>query len=358
MLDRLSLRDPSRVLAALVFCTAAITAQATPAIERVELPGNTPFDVYANHPLSGDLANIEEVVFVVHGVQRDGNNYFDAAESVAEAIRLDQDRVLIVAPNFFNTSDSKNHRDLDGLPLWDKTAWMQGDAAVRGPPVSSFAAFDELLAYLSDKKRLPQLKRIVIAGHSGGAQFVDRYAALNHADEPIRALGIDLSYVIANPSSYLYTTPDRPSPGGFSPYSRAVCPDYDQYRYGMQDMVPYAGNPSGQQVFDTFAARHVTFLWGTNDVDPNHRALDKSCGAEAQGPTRYVRGHSYWTYEHGLKSGVGLALHHAFDVVGVGHDQARMFGSTCGVRLLFGDWAGSKDAQTDQAACVAVPSPG
>jgi hypothetical protein len=41
------------------------------------------------------------------------------------------------------------------------------------------------------------------------------------------------------------------------------------------------------------AARHAIYLLGTLDTNPNHPVLDKSWMAEAQGPYRYARGHTY-----------------------------------------------------------------
>jgi hypothetical protein len=41
-----------------------------------------------------------------------------------------------------------------------------------------------------------------------------------------------------------------------------------------------------------YVARQVIYLLGTADTNPDHPALDKSCMAEAQGPYRYVRGHT------------------------------------------------------------------
>jgi hypothetical protein len=329
---------------------SARAATADLSFQRVELAGTYPFPVYANHDLGSDLSAIEQIVFVFHGLQRDGDAYFEAAQSLAANAHVDPATTLLIAPNFFDHTDTAKRSDLGGLPLWNDTGWMQGDVAVAGPTVSSFAVIDDLIQRFTDHAHLPKLRRIVIAGHSGGAQLVDRYAALNHADERIRGLGIDLSYVIANPSSYLYFTPVRPSGSAFVPYSLGVCPAYDQYRYGMQQLVPYANGASSAEVFRTFAKREVSFLWGTDDIDPNQRVLDKSCGAEAQGPSRYVRGHSFWRYEHLLDHDGSPLQHRAFDVVGVGHDQARMLGSKCAAALLFGP-----QTTVDKGAdCVAV----
>jgi hypothetical protein len=290
---------------------------------------------------------------VFHGALRDGDKYFEAAEALASHAHVDPQTTLIVAPNFFDDIDARKRGDLTGMPLWKTTGWMEGAAAVDGEAVSSFGVIDDLLVRLSDPASTPHLKRIVIAGHSGGGQFVDRYAILNHVHARLVARGIDVSYVIANPSSYLYFSPERPQGDGFAPYDRSVCPDYDRYKYGVQDPVPYAQGVTGPSGFATFATRHVSFLWGSEDIDPNHPALDKSCSAEAQGPTRYVRGHSYWRYEHALDHPSGPLAHQAFDVIGVGHDQARMLGSECGSALLFGVTVHGEGT----AACTPVSAP-
>ncbi len=170
---------------------------------------------------------------------------------------------------------------------------------------------DDLLAFVTDKTRLPQVARVTVAGHSGGAQIVHRYAVLNNVDEPIRARGIDLRYVVANPSSYLYFTPVRPAGAdgrSFAPYDKAVCSDYDKYRYGMQDIVSYAKGTNGLSLYRRYAARQVTYLAGTDDNDPNHRVLDKACGTEAEGATRLQRARGYLRYERYLASpGAGYA---------------------------------------------------
>ncbi|MBV8271123.1 MAG: hypothetical protein JO067_02505, partial [Cupriavidus sp.] len=168
--------------------------------------------------------------------------------------------------------------------------------------------------------------------------IVHRYAVLNNADEKVRASGIDLRYVVANPSSYLYFTSDRPIAPDytrFGPYSTAVCAGYDKYRYGMQDLVPYAKGTDAMTLYRRYMQRQVTYMVGSEDNDPNHRVLDKACGAEAEGPTRLQRARAYWRYERSLAA-PGLPINHrTFEVIGVGHDQSRMFGSKCGAQAVF-----------------------
>lgn len=333
---------------------AAKAASAGPHWQRLHLGTGAGYDfpVYASHRLDGDLSRIREVVFVQHGLQRNGDDYYAAGAALLKASGRNPDEVLQVAPNFPGTPD--HGKGFDGMPQWSVQGWMSGENAVNTPfTVSSLQVLDDLMAYVTDKARLPQVARVTVAGHSGGAQIVHRYAVLNNVDERIRARGIDLRYVVANPSSYLYFTPVRPAGAdgrSLAPYDKAVCPDYDKYRYGMQDIVPYAKGANGLSLYQRYAGRQVTYLAGTEDNDPNHRVLDKACGAEAEGPTRLQRARGYLRYERYLASPGLVIRHQAYEVVGVGHDQARMFGSQCGARAVFGM---VESANPDGAACRA-----
>ena len=80
-----------------------------------------------------------------------------------------------------------------------------------GPaPISSFEVIDVILARLADRARFPDLRRVVVAGHSGGGQMVQRYAVVGHGEAALTAAGIAVRYVVANPSSYLYFSAERP----------------------------------------------------------------------------------------------------------------------------------------------------
>ncbi|WP_137926536.1 hypothetical protein [Cupriavidus sp. 2SB] len=311
-----------------------------PSWQRVHLGAGAGYDfpVYANHRLDGDLSRIREVILVQHGLQRNGDDYYAAGAELLKTSGRNADEVLLIAPNFPGTPDTAKH--FDNMPVWTVQGWIGGEDAVSGPGkgTSSLQVLDDLLAFVTDRKRVPLVKKVTVAGHSGGAQIVHRYAVLNNVDEKVRGTGIDLRYVVANPSSYLYFTPDRPVAPDykrFAPYSTAVCADYDKYRYGMGDMVAYAKGADGMTLYRRYMQRQVTYMAGSEDNDPNHRVLDKACGAEAEGPTRLQRARAYWRYEKFLAGAAPITAHKTFEVVGVGHDQARMFGSQCGAQAVF-----------------------
>ena len=82
---------------------------------------------------------------------------------------------------------------------------------------------------------------------------------------------------------------------------------------------PEAGDPATLEA--RYLARDVVYLLGDRDIDPNHSALDKSCGAMAQGPNRYDRGLAFHAYERFL-FGEEIATRHTLATVpGVGHDN-------------------------------------
>lgn len=310
--------------------------------------------VYANRDLAKDnLRGIKQVLIVIHGVKRDADHYYEtAAALVAENEGRSRD-TLVLAPRFSGSIDS----GFGGMAAWRKASWEDGEdsiqAAGRPAPVSSFQVLDDLLRSLDDRKRLASLAGIVLAGHSGGAQLVHRYAVLNNIDGQLRRDGLTLRYVIANPSSYLYLTNERPRADGkgYAPYERGICPTYNQYKYGTDKLPAYGRDAEDSKLFVRYAARDVIYLLGGADNNPEHRLLDKACGAEAQGATRLARGTGYVLYEHVLaaRGAKPVALrHNSFEVGGVGHDSKRMFGSICGVRALLGEAA---QAGAAAAAC-------
>lgn len=316
--------------------------------------------VYANRNLArGDLRDIKQIVIVFHGVKRNADAYYETAATVLAANPARANDTLILAPRFVGVIDS----GFAGMAAWRKSSWEDGEDSVqangRPAPVSSFQVIDDLLRSLDDRKRLPILAGIVLAGHSGGGQLVQRYAVLNAIDGPLRRDGIAVRYVVANPSSYLYLTRERPRPDGrgYAPYERGICPTYNQYKYGTDKLPAYAQETDDTRLFIRYAARDVTYLLGGADNNPEHRLLDKTCGAEAQGATRLARGTAYLQYERlvAARGNRPVTLHRAgFEVSGVGHDNKGMFTSACGARALLGENA---LAPAGAAACTVIEPP-
>ena len=306
--------------------------------QRVELGNGTSkynFAVYANLPINSTMGHIKNVVIIQHGLQRNGSDFFSAGLKLMAANGIAADKTLLIAPNFFTILDTASV-ELHGIPIWKIMGWSSGEDAINYPNrLSSFQVFDDLLTLLSNKTHFPSLSSIVIVGYSEGGAMVQRYAALNKVHTRIRSAGVDLRYVIADSPSYLYFTKERPKGRNFIPYDSTACINYNEYRYGMDKIIPYAADRTGQQVFTRYARRNVTYLLGSEDNDPNHRVLDKSCGAEAQGSNRLKRGIAYVHYERHLADGLNNLKRRAYEVDGVGHNYEALFGSKCGIAEIF-----------------------
>ncbi|MBD8193202.1 alpha/beta hydrolase [Pseudomonas fluorescens] len=272
------------------------------------------------------LPNVSRVLIIVHGRLRNAQTYLQSGVDAAEHAGVGAN-TLVIAPQFLNASDVKRNH-LDGQVLrWNGNDWMAGEPSTGPGQVSSYGALDQIIKHLGNRTLFPALKDIVVAGHSGGGQVVQRFALTGHDHPTLQNEGIRLRYVVANPSSYAYFSPQRPVP-----FDTANCPGFNDWKYGLQHLPAYAKGQSAEQLEQAYVSRDITYLLGQQDTDPNHPALDKSCEAETQGAYRLIRGHNYFDY---LKQRHPQLRQTLVEVPGVGHNGDGMFTSPEGQKVLF-----------------------
>ncbi|MCS3418142.1 hypothetical protein HX875_17010 [Pseudomonas yamanorum] len=295
-----------------------------------------PFLIYANADLYNPPKSIERAVVIVHGVQRDADQYFKTGRKLMGNAKLPGERTLLLAPNFLTPQDSGVS---DDMPLWPRDRWMHGIESQYGHKgIPAFQVLDDVVRYLSDRQRFPALKEIVMVSHSAGAQLMQRYAVVNDLDAGLKAHGLTIRYVIASPSNYLYVDENRLQDGAFAPVVSILCPSYNRYRYGIEAAPAYLQmqHLTGRQLFTRYAARDVTYLVGAQDNNPTSRVLDNSCGANYQGETRLQRQLTYVGYEGFLSNKWQVPLRHPqYTIPGIGHNAARLFGDKDVARILF-----------------------
>ena len=273
-------------------------------------------------------AKIERVLIVIHGRLRNAETYRQSAERAAD-LAGQSANTLVIAPQFLNETDVALHPVADTVLRWQGNDWMAGGLSTAPFALSSYAALDQIIARLGDRRQFPDVKDVVIAGHSGGAQVVQRYALLSHEQPELEAAGVHVRYVIANPSSYAYFDERRPVA-----FSHAGCPAFNRWKYGLSDLPAYAAGQTPEQLEENYVQRDIVYLLGQQDIDPNHPALDKSCEAKAQGANRLIRGRSYFEFlKRSHPQGLNQQL---IEVPGVGHNGDGMFTSPEGQKVLFG----------------------
>ena len=287
-----------------------------------------PFDVSLDW--SKPQPSITRAVILLHGKGRDVDGYYKGLQRAAGEAGAASEHSILIAPQFLNEHDIEDHRLGNEIVRWRTGAWEAGGPAIGPAPVSAYDVLDAMLEHLADKRLFPNLKDIVLAGHSGGGQAVQRYAVVGTAAARVTAQGIHIRFVIANPSSYLYFDDYRPGPHG------AGCSDWDHWKYGIRGAPEYirlSPTHTWEKMEADYAAADVIYLMGDEDIDPHQKDLDVSCAGEAEGPTRLARGKSFYAYlksRHPEAWGQRLWL-----VNGVAHSGPKMVESPCGVKALF-----------------------
>ena len=289
--------------------------------------GAVKFPVYASADWSRPMPNLKRAVLVFHGLLRNADVYFkaglDSRDKAGDAGR----GVLVLAPQFLADVDIPANQLPPNTLGWNYDHWAGGEAALTPAPISGFTAIDAILAQLADRRKFPKLETVVLAGFSAGGQTVQRYAVVGNGEAALTSLGVKVSYVVSDPSSYLYFTPSRPR-------HDASCAGENDWRYGFHAKVPDYVTMAPDALESRYVRRDVTYLIGLADTDPNHPVLDKSCAGEAQGPHRVARAYAYWEM---LQSRHGSDINQRFvTVAGIAHEGQKMFNSPCGQALLFG----------------------
>jgi hypothetical protein len=162
-------------------------------------------------PFGGLNEAITKAIIVLHGAGRNAQEYFCYLEnSVNQHFGHNAANVLTLAPHFQAEEDSPAKTEL----FWTSNGWRICDQSspTLSTRVPSCTLIDQMLLELTDPARHPNLKRILIGGHSAGGQLTNRYAASSSVPDTLKAKGIAVRFAVMNPSSYLYLDGRRPVP--------------------------------------------------------------------------------------------------------------------------------------------------
>jgi len=288
--------------------------------------------IYRTYPLNTRNQQIRRALVVVHGAGRDADNYFRTAVAAA-FLAAALDDTIVIAPRFASSEGRGCTDKLDANEVnWPcgGNSWRAGGIPTSHKTLTSFDFADEILRQLARRDVFPNLNAIVLTGHSAGGQFVTRYEMSNKVNDK---LGIPITYVVSNPSSYAYLDPARPSADGksFAPYNgEGGCGNYDQWPYGFQKRSGYTGKIPDDQLKRQLAERPTVYLLGEIDILPLG-GFDSSCSAMAQGPTRLARGQAFGKYVN-EKYG---ARHKTVIVPLCGHNARCMYTAEVALPILF-----------------------
>lgn len=341
---------PALILLAAASASAGPCTTASPeCAEWVTLGGGPQRSlIYRTYPLELRNEAITRVFVLIHGAGRDADNYFRSATAAA-FLGGALENTLVISPRMAS-NDGAGCRDPlgDNEISWHCNTWRSGGPSITHPALTSFDFIDEILRKVARRNLFPNLKAIVVAGHSAGGQVVNRYEMTNQVHD---TLGVPVSYVVSNPSSYAYPDDARPAmaaygftanaPGyipaatadapAFRPFGDARnCATYDQWPFGLNGRSGYSAKQTDDQIRKQMSARPTTVLLGELDILPLG-GFDGSCPAMAQGPTRLARGQAF-----AKRVNEKFAGKHAVLMVPLcGHNARCMFTSEVALPVIF-----------------------
>jgi pimeloyl-ACP methyl ester carboxylesterase len=306
--------------------------------------------IYRTRSLDTRNDNVRRALIMVHGTNRNADHYFSTAVAAAFLAGALDDSVVIsprIASSAGNCRDTLAANEVSWSCTGD--SWRSGGTAASHPDLTSFDFVDQILKKLANKSVFPNLRAIVVAGHSAGGQFVARYQMANRVHD---TLGVPITYVVANPSSYAWPDSSRPQPiddaavdsakgawetekvhtkFSYGPFEASACANYNRWPAGLENRSSgYTAKTRDDQLKKQLVSRPTTFLFGQVDTLPLG-GFDSSCPAMAQGATRRARGEAYVKYVNER-----LGANHAVQIVPeCGHNDRCVYTTDAVLPVVF-----------------------
>jgi poly(3-hydroxybutyrate) depolymerase len=236
-------------------------------------------NVYVSRPAG--LAPDRPVVFVMHGMQRNADQYRDQWHELAM-----EHEFLLVVPEF-------SRRDFPGSAGYNLGNRVDSSGQAVARSRWTFSAIEPLFDDVRKRWGM-STSRYALYGHSAGAQFVHRFVFFVPDARVSRVVTANAGW---------YTMPD---------YQVA-------WPYGL------GGTALPPEMLAEAFRKPVTVLLGERDDDPQHQSLRRTPEAMAQGPSRLDRGRRFFTTARAQAARMNVPFNWRMELVpGVGHDNRRM----------------------------------
>jgi poly(3-hydroxybutyrate) depolymerase len=218
------------------------------------------------------------VLFVMHGVGREGERYRNEWRAYAERAQA-----LLLVPEFSTANFPGGRNYAAPRPSFDVDD---------GTPLA-FAAIEQIFDSVIKANEL-SAGDYRLYGHSAGAQFVHRFIMFQPRSRVKTA-------VAANAGWYLM-------------------PDFDlKFPYGL------AGSGVDRARLKQALAKKLIVLLGDKDIDPNHPQLNHSAPALRQGVNRFERGQTFFRAAEQRAESLGVHFNWELRTVAdVAHSNAGM----------------------------------
>ena len=226
-----------------------------------------------------EWTSADPVLFVMHGMGRNAEDYLDAWTELAE-----QKGIMLIAPEFASKFYRVITNDYQEGNLKSYFGWQNPESEW------AFTVVENVFDHVNTVNGL-SLDGYLIFGHSAGGQFVQRMVAMKPQSRINKAIA-------ANAGTYSFMEEEAP------------------YPYGLGDV-----NYNLQGSF----AKHLVVLLGELDNNAQQGQLDQTDMAMEQGPNRLERGSNFFQASKTVAGDNGFDFNWQIQVVpDVGHEYKRM----------------------------------
>ena len=291
---------------------------------------------YRNIPLANTSADIKYAIISLHGDGRNADEHFNIIGQATVNAGL-EDSTILLAPVYPFQDDINQYNLGDDVLYWSDTDWNAGDLSrnTQSNPrpfrISSFSTMDSIYHRLVENN--PNLKRIVLTGHSAGSQMVVRYAAGGRAQADLTETGIDFVFVPTNTPSFLYYDDNRVlnQNAEVFEFGPSDCGSASQYKYGLDNLNQYMENTGETTIIENHKQAGVTYLIGQYDFG----GQTNTCARMVQGSSRLIRTHVYFSYI-GFFYGDSIYNNHRMaEIPAAYHEFDEIVFTDCGMNALF-----------------------
>jgi len=291
---------------------------------------------YRNIPLANTSTDIKYAIISLHGDGRNADEHFNIIGQATVNAGL-EDSTILLAPVYPFQDDINQYNLGDDVLYWSDTDWNAGDLSrnTQSNPrpfrISSFSTMDSIYHRLVENN--PNLKRIVLTGHSAGSQMVVRYAAGGRAQADLTETGIDFVFVPTNTPSFLYYDDNRVlnQNAEVFEFGPSDCGSASQYKYGLDNLNQYMENTGEATIIENHKQSGVTYLIGQYDFG----GQTNTCARMVQGSSRLIRTHVYFSYI-GFFYGDSIYNNHRMaEIPAAYHEFDEIVFTDCGMNALF-----------------------
>ena len=248
---------------------------------------NVPY--YSSQSVYNDDQDLERIIIVVHGQNRNANDYYNYIQDISELIGFSE-QSFVFSPQFLLGQDLTQWNLDTTYAFWSGTTqWTGGYVSTstnedpRQFEISSFAIMDSIISHFL--MTFQNIEEIVLVSNSAGGQLLNRYAG----GSPI-TFNEKIKFIISAPSSFLYFDENRYEyPDSWtSPYG---CNNYNNYKYGLNELNDYMSIAGEDSIIARYQDRRVSYLIGELDDGGT-----TDCQSMAQGQHRLERSINYYNY--------------------------------------------------------------